>query len=214
MNSPDWKSRFLVSRDNAAQAGAAGWYGRGYLPHLDREYITQFITFRLADSLPAEVIKSWQSELKHLPDEEAMIERFRRVEHYLDSGCGACWLRDERIAGLVQDALLHFHEDRYLLRAWCVMPNHVHALVTPQTTWSLEKITHSWKSWTAHAASKILARQGDFWMRESFDRYIRDETHFHRVVHYIEHNPVKAGLCEKPADWKWSSARWRQQSQT
>jgi putative DNA methylase len=206
MRSPDWKKRYVAFKQNASREGAPGWYGRGYLPHFDVDNVTQFITFRLADSLPVHVLESWQAELKHLSDAEAMIERFRRVERYPDNGHGACWLRDERIAGMVQNALLHFHEQRYLLHAWCVMPNHVHTLITPQAGWRLEKITHSWKSYTAHEANKLLKRQGDFWMHEPFDRFIRDETHFHRVVHYIERNPVKAGLCRRPEDWKWSSA--------
>ena len=211
MNSHDWKRRYRVSKQKAAAEGAPGWYGRGYLPHFDRDHLTQFITFRLVDSLPAQVLESWQAELKQLPDDEAMIERFRRVERYLDSGYGACWLRDERIAEMVQNALWYFHEKRYLLHAWCIMPNHVHVLITPQAAWSLAKIVHSWKSYTAHEANKMLERQGDFWMHEPFDRYIRDETHFRRVVHYVENNPVKAGLCEKPEDWKWSSAYWRKE---
>jgi REP element-mobilizing transposase RayT len=43
-------------------------------------------------------------------------------------------------------------------------------------------------------------------MREYFDRYIRDAEHFEKAFRYIENNPVKAGLCEKPSDWKYSSA--------
>ena len=68
------------------------------------------------------------------------------------------------------------------------------------------KIVHTWKSYTAHECNKILARSGEFWQKESFDRYIRDENHFASAVAYIENNPVKAGLCKRPQDWKWSSA--------
>ena len=41
-------------------------------------------------------------------------------------------------------------------------------------------------------------------MTEYFDRAIRTERHFRTTVEYIEHNPVKAGLCESPEDWPWS----------
>lgn len=42
-----------------------------------------------------------------------------------------CFLRDERLAKIVEDALLHFAGQRYALHAWCVMPNHFHMLFTP-----------------------------------------------------------------------------------
>ena len=86
------------------------------------------------------------------------------------------------------------------------MPNHVHVLATPLRNYTLSSILHTWKSFTAHQANKLLGRRGTFWMVEYFDRAIRNERHFANVVEYIEHNPVKAGLCDHPMDWKWSSA--------
>ncbi|WP_198146030.1 hypothetical protein [Desulfonatronovibrio magnus] len=46
----------------------------------------------------------------------------------------------------------------------------------------------------------------NFWMRDYWDRYIRNEEHFHAAINYIHQNPVKAGLCGNPQDWRWSSA--------
>ena len=39
-------------------------------------------------------------------------------------------------------------------------------------------------------ANKILGRKGQFWQEDYFDRYIRDDSHFHDAVTYIEFNPV------------------------
>jgi hypothetical protein len=50
------------------------------------------------------------------------------------------------------------------------------------------------------------AAKSPLWHPEYWDRYIRNEKHFDDVVDYIHMNPVKAGFCRKPADWKWSSA--------
>ncbi len=47
------------------------------------------------------------------------------------------------------------------------------------------------------------------WIREYWDRYIRDEPHYANSVRYIEDNPVKARLVLEPADWPFSSAAWR-----
>jgi len=52
----------------------------------------------------------------------------------------------------------------------------------------------------------VLNRTGAFWSRDYFDRWIRDSAEERRIVRYIENNPVKAGLCREPAEWRFSSA--------
>lgn len=186
-----------------------GWYHRGYLPHLDGKLVTQAVTFRLVDSLPRGSLERWKAELRRLPPSHGRIRLRQRIEECLDSGLGACHLRDRRIAGLVRDNLLFFDGERYDLHAWVVMPNHVHALFTPGVGVRLERIVHSWKSFTAKQANRILGRSGPFWQREFHDRFIRDHAHFRNVWHYIEENPVVAGLCSQKEDWEFSSASER-----
>ncbi len=90
------------------------------------------------------------------------------------------------------------------------MPNHVHLLITPCAGKSLTTIIQSIKGATAREDNIFLKRTEAFWMRDYFDRYIRDHEHFVKAFNYIENNPVKAGLCEKPSDWKHSSASERE----
>ena len=97
------------------------------------------------------------------------MEKQRRLEHYLDVGHGACYLRDARIAQLVQGAFWHYDGTRYRLLAWVVMPNHVHVLIEVWQT-PLGKILKDWKSYTAKDANKILRREGTFWEDDYFDR--------------------------------------------
>jgi putative DNA methylase len=188
-----------------------GWYSRGYLPHCDEAGLVQAITFRLADSLPATVLQRWEWELAALSEADRKTERHRRIEDWLDAGHGACWLRDSRIARLVEDVLLCFDGERYRLLAWVVMPNHVHLLVETVEGWPLEKLMFSWKNWTAKEANKRLHRRGAFWQREFHDRYIRDGRHFAAAMQYLEQNPVKAGLCGTVEEWQWGSARRRRE---
>jgi REP element-mobilizing transposase RayT len=115
-------------------------------------------------------------------------------------------LKDERIAKITEDSLLFHHAKKYKLTAWVVMPNHIHFLATPFEDVELRDIAHSIKSYTAHEANKLLNRSGQFWQHEPFDRYIRNRKHFASVTRYIENNPVKAGLCAKPEEWRFSSA--------
>jgi len=186
-----------------------GWHSRGYLPHFDGGAIAQFITFRLADSLPKNLIEEWMLELAHLGEERAIAETRRRIEAYLDKGHGSAWLRDCRIARIVENALLHFDGQRYRMHAWVVMPNHVHALCTPSEGLSLGTIIGGWKSFSARQANAVLKRKGQFWQEDYFDRYIRDGEHFGRASRYVERNPVRAGLCATPAAWEFGSARRR-----
>ncbi len=177
-----------------------GWHSRGYLPHFDSPETIQFVTFRLADSLPRAIAE----RLRHREDD------VHRVERDLDTGLGACWLRRPEIAKLVQDALLHFDGGRYRLLAWCLMPNHVHVVIEILDERSLSDIVRSWKTFTARLADIELGRTGPFWHADYFDRCMRDEEHLAQTIWYVENNPVKAGLARRPGEWMWSSAHARE----
>ena len=206
--------------------GFLGWHERGYLPHYDKPGLVQLVTLRLADSLPRSRIREWE----HLLKIENVRERRKKLESYLDRGIGECWLKDPHIAELCEDALLHFHKERYELLAWCVMPNHVHVLVHVWD-WPLWKMVQHWKIRVAMESRRRLrkerrapARQEPrhddsepsggsalqaFWQREYWDTFMRSEAQEKKAIHYIEANPVKAHLCQETADWPHSSARFR-----
>ena len=153
------------------------------------------ITYRLSDALPAAVAQRLVDELQ--PDAEPTYRK--RIEAYLDSGHGSCALRATVHAKLILDNWLRFNVDRYDLCAWVIMPNHVHVLIRLNGSASLAGIVQSWKSYTGR-------RLPVTWQREYWDRFIRDENHYHQAVAYIHDNPVKAHLCRQPAEWPWSSA--------
>ncbi len=182
-----------------------GWYDRGYIPHFDGGEIPQFLTFRLYDSLPQDVIAKWRLETADSGEKGEIIFR-KNVERYLDAGYGQCFLKNPAVAELVENSLLFHHGSKYGLVSWVVMPNHIHFLATPFEGVELAEIAHSIKSYTAHEANKILGRTGQFWQHEPFDRYIRNQRHYLNVIDYIENNPVKAGLCGNRSEWRYSSA--------
>ncbi len=198
----------------------SGVHSRGYLPHVKREGASYFVTFRLTDSLPREVLMRLEREhaeaLRRLPakatpqaTEEVDRELRRKIERYLDQGVGECHLRRPAIADMMAEALRHFHNEQYLLDDWVVMPNHVHVILWPMPNFTLSEILKSRKRHTARQANLILGRTGaTFWQRESYDHWIRDDGEKARIRRYIRMNPVNAGLCGSPEDWKWSSA-WR-----
>jgi REP element-mobilizing transposase RayT len=198
-----------VAKEDSRIEKGVKWRSRGYLPHFDGGSIPQCITFRVSDSLPIVRLKEWEAELVGLPFQQFENERRRKIEEYLDKGAGERWLSRPCIAELVEQALLCFDSQRYFLHSWVVMPNHVHVLITPQSGNDLWQILHSWKSFTAKKANKLLGRAGEFWQPKYFDRFIRHQEHFEDAVKYIEFNPVKAALCELPESWPFSSAAWR-----
>jgi putative DNA methylase len=185
-------------------AEQTGWRTRGYLPHFDSETAVQFVTFRLANSLPVSLLNGWKHELA--TGKVSEIEHFRRVELSLDKGHGPGYLANPDVAELVTETLKRFDGDRYQLFHWVLMPTHAHIMLRADPRFDLAKIMHSIKSYTANTANKILGRTGSFWAPEYFDRYIRDGRHFIKVADYIHQNPVKAGLCATDAAWPFGCA--------
>ncbi len=143
-------------------------------------------------------------------DEPSALQLQRKllvlIDKYEDSGCGQCFMKDDRVAKIIFDNLMFHNGKKYNLLKWCIMPNHVHVLIEVFRGISLSEILHSWRSFTAHQINKLLNRTGQVWMMEYFDRYIRDSDHYEKVVNYIHNNPVKAGLVSSPSEYRWCSA--------
>ncbi len=184
--------------------GFRGWHERGYLPHRDSPGLTQFITYHLADAFPKELLGEWAALLKI----ETERERRKELESYLDKGRGQCWLRRPEIADLCEKRFRQFDGNGYLLRAWCLMPNHVHVLMQV-TSLPMAESVKRWKGYTALEYNRLLGRSGAFWAPNYWDTYMRDEEQERATVRYIENNPVKARLVTLSRDWSWSSARFR-----
>ena len=201
MISPDWQT---VIRKKGAN-----------LPHWRCRNAIYHVSFRLADSIPREIRKKWIEERKLLSnsasagnvklakDEQNRRKRLfsMKVEAFLDAGYGECLLAKPEVSEIVKNALQHFNGTRYLLHAWCIMPNHVHVITEPLAGWELSNIVHSWKSFTANKINKLLNRTGKLWQHEPYDHIIRSETEYREVIEYVWKNPDNAGLRSCP--------RWR-----
>ena len=221
---PQRPQQYLSERPSALVAGV---HARGALPHLKREGASYFVTFRLAGTLPREVLLRLKRE-REVIQERAQAENrpltwqeqkelfnwyAEKVDAYLDAGHGDCWLRRPDMAELVAGALKFFEGQRYTLRAWVVMPNHVHVVVRPEPPHTLSAILKSWKTFTGLRANRMLGREGTpFWQSESYDHCCRDDADVARCCAYTTMNPVNARLCERPEDWQWSSAHMGQAS--
>jgi putative transposase len=170
------------------------------LPHIHPDGAHLFVTWRLHGSEPR-------------PEPDIIYatpgHRFAAMDRNLVHARGPQWLGDSQIARRIGEIIhLGASEKRlYELHAWAIMPNHVHLFLLPRVP--LPRITQWLKGRTAREANILLERTGQpFWQDESYDRWVRNEKEFARVVSYIENNPVSAGFVAKPEDWPWSSASW------
>jgi putative transposase len=150
-----------------------------HLPHWQQSGTAYFITFRLADALPAFLTRDWSREfarwLRFHPKpwsstaEREYLERFaRRGEEWLDAGHGACVFREPKFARMVGDTLNHFNGDRYDQLAWVVMPNHVHVALCPLHGHTVADIIRSWKVFSAKCVNAALGRSGPLWQKDYF----------------------------------------------
>lgn len=200
-----------------------------HLPHIQPPGATLFITFRLAGSIPAWIVRQLcaqaeriEAGLARISDPQERAERayqeqcrlFGRWDAALDkTQNGPFWLRDPRIASLMTESLRYRNGRVYDLIAYCIMPNHVHVVYTPLLKtdgdyYAMSAIMHSLKRYTAREANLLLERTGAFWQRESYDHFARDEAELERIVHYTVNDPVKAGLVERREDWHWSFCKY------
>lgn len=197
------RNQKLVSRELTREekiAGFRGWHERGYLPHRDAPGLTQFVTFRLADSFPVELREQW----KKLFQIEDQRERRTQLEAWLDLGHGECHLKDECIAQKVMETLQAADGQSCHLMAFTIMPNHLHVLFTTGPV-PMAKLLKDWKGSTSRAANLILGRKGvPFWQADYWDTYMRDVEHEQTTIRYMKNNPVKAGLVKDWKDWPWT----------
>lgn len=199
--------------DSSAEAAVS----RRDLPHIDMPGAVTFVTFRLLDSMPANIVQKWHDEIDQwlkdhgLPthDIESILgssrvdkklkqelQRFRqrRWHQHLDDCHGNCELQCPEIRTHVIDSLLHFDGQRYDLDRFVIMPNHVHVLIQVRRGYLLLKLFREIQRFSARQINSMLGRNGDFWQGEPFDHVVRSAEQFEYLQTYIDNNPVKAKL--------------------
>jgi len=102
---------------------------------------------------------------------------------------------------VVVEAIQCFDGERYELHVYVVMNDHAHVLVKPLRGESLSQVLHSWKSFTAHRLQRDFGRLGPVWQDESFDRIVRSEREYWRVVKYILENPRRRWRGIQEYEW-------------
>ena len=164
------------------------------------------ISLHLSDSIPAAERASWheiRAELSAVkktraltPDELALLKSAysEKIEHYLQAGCGECWLRDQGVASAVLETLEHDHGRTYELHLVCIMPNHIHLIAAFEQGVQMRAALTAWKRITSHKINGLLGRTGAVWMDDAYTRIIRTVDEYERQMSYVRVNPEVAGL--------------------
>ena len=90
--------------------------------------------------------------------------------------------------------------------AFCLMPNHIHAILVPSDEDGLRKALAATHRAYAGALNARRKKTGHFWQGR-YGCAVMDEAHLTAAFRYILRNPVAAKAVEKPEQWPWSSAR-------
>ena len=97
-------------------------------------------------------------------------------------------------------------DNKFFVHDFVAMPDHVHILLTLPGSISVEKAMQLIKGNFSFRAKKELGFHGEVWQRGFSDVRIADEQSFRQHQHYIDLNPVKAGLANSPEEYQFGSA--------
>jgi len=89
--------------------------------------------------------------------------------------------------------------------AYCLMPNHVHLIAVPGTKEGLQLAIGEAHRRYSRLINFRQGWRGHLWQGR-FSSFILDEAYLLACARYVERNSVRAGLVEKPEQWRWSSA--------
>jgi putative transposase len=96
---------------------------------------------------------------------------------------------------------------RYAVEVWayCLMPNHAHLICVPQSEDGLRLAIGKAHLRYTRRVNFREGWRGHLWQGR-FASFVLGDDYLLAAARYIERNPVKAGLVERAADWRWSSA--------
>jgi REP element-mobilizing transposase RayT len=97
-------------------------------------------------------------------------------------------------------------QDKIKLLAFCVMPDHYHALFVLMPTHELMDVMRGIGKFTAREINKLLRQSREFWQDGYYDHRCRDNDDVFDRLTYIEHNPVRAEFVAEANKWPYSSA--------
>lgn len=148
------------------------------LPHINAYGTYQYITYRLNDSLPKEIIQNMELDLNEITDDDELFrQKEERIDDYLNKKYGSCILEYPEIASIVLSSWSFNSGKEYDLIAWVIMPNHVHLLIKQYLNANINDIVKHWKSYTSRLILDLFKREEN---RLIIDN--KKQTFFERII--------------------------------
>lgn len=183
-------------------------FWRGHLPHwevIDGRY---FVTLRLAGVLPADLQSKLNNIMRDVNNsglQNKSRKYFQHMEAWLDHD-QTCNVLTEypEVAKIITTAFFEYeHRTIWQLHSYVLMPNHLHCFFTPIEQ-SMTDCMFNFKRYTTRLINTYMGTTGKrFWQRKWFDHWSRSEQEDEKIINYIRHNPVKAGLVQSPEQWPY-----------
>jgi putative transposase len=115
--------------------------------------------------------------------------------------------RVSQAAEILEQTLIAYRDQgSYFIHRYVIMPDHLYALLTPSSNTSLEKAIQLIKGGSSHEINKVLPRRFPVWRPGFTEHLIRDQADYDRHVRYIDTNPVKVGMADRPEAYAFTAA--------
>jgi putative transposase len=119
-------------------------------------------------------------------------------------------LRKPEWADIVERKIFeHREEGEYLVHRYVVMPDHLHVILTPSARTTLERAVQLIKGGSSYDIGRAFQTRFPVWQPGFTQHLIRDRADYKSHVGYIDANPLKKSLAERPEEYPFSSAHGR-----
>ncbi len=112
---------------------------------------------------------------------------------------------------LIAKLLEYQQRGNYFLHEFVLMPNHLHLLLTPAASTTLEKAMQLIKGGSSHEIHRIRESNSQIWQSGFHESRVMAWNDYKNKADYIYFNPVVAKLVERPQDWPYGSATGKYQ---
>ena len=110
---------------------------------------------------------------------------------------------------LIRKMVEYRDKGNYFLHEFVVMPNHLHLLITPGSSTSLERAMQLIKGGSSYEIHRLRGTYSQVWQSGFHESRVRDSHDYKSKADYIFYNPVVAKLVDRPDEWLFGSASGR-----
>jgi putative transposase len=153
---------------------------------------------------------AWRKERGHPWHSPPHRPKFGQLQFHITAACFEhrphIGHSPERMDAFARDLLAVFAAAADRTFAWCVLPNHYHALVEAPDIARLLHALGQFHGRTSYAWNGEENTRGRKVFFRAADRAMRSERHYWATLNYVHHNPVRHDYVDRWTDWRWSSA--------